>query len=194
MTYLRSCLVAVFSVLIAVLSAASFAQEPPQEPQVLPTRDVDISYADTREGLPPTVGRRRWSASDHLQRVDGRDKTATIFDRNKNEFTLLNPKNKTYLTLEGSPRMPLAPGKGMALHRGSETVIAGLHCVDWSWTADTETRSACLTPDGVLLRLNVDGHTILQARSVHYAKQPAEIFQIPPDYDPALSPAGGSER
>ena len=194
MIYLRGSLVVVFSISTALLSAASFAQQPSQEPQVLPTRDVDISYTDTREGLPPTVERRRWSASEHLQRVDGKDKTATIFDRNKNEFTLLNPANKTYLKLEGSPRMPLAPGKGVALLRGSETVIAGQHCVDWSWTIDNETRAACLTPDGVMLRLIVDGRTILLARSVRYAQQPAEIFQIPPDYQPALSPAGGPER
>lgn len=194
MTYLRGHLVAAFSVSAAVLSAASFAQGQSQEPQVLPMRDVDITYTDTREGLPATVERRRWSASEHLQRVDGADKTATIFDRNKKEFTLINPANKTYLTLEGTPRVPIAPGKGVELHRGSETVIAGLQCVDWSWTVDTETRTACLTPDGVMLRLVVNGRTILQARSVHYARQPAEIFQIPPGYQPALSPAGGPER
>jgi hypothetical protein len=194
MTPLPRYLVAVFAVSTAVLSGTSFAQEQSQEPQVLPTRDVDITYADTRVGLPATVERRRWSASEHLQRVDGPDKTATIFDRNRKEFTLLNPTNKTYLILEGSPRMPIAPGHGVALLRGSEAVIASLQCVDWSWTIDNETRAACLTPDGVMLRLIVDGRTILQARSVHYAQQPAEIFQIPRGYQPALSAAGGLER
>lgn len=179
---------AVFCLSTAVLTAALLAQEQPQEPQVVPTRDVDINYEDTRHGPPATVERRRWSASGHLQRVDGPDKAATIFDRKGNVFTLLNPANKTFLILEGSPRMPMAPGEGVALRRGNEATIANLHCVDWSWTVDTETRTACLTADGVMLRLIVDGHTILQARSVHYAQQSSDIFQIPRGYQPALAP------
>jgi hypothetical protein len=48
-----------------------------------------------------------------------------------------------------------------------------------------------LTPDGVLLRLVVDGRIVAQARSVVYAPQPAELFEIPPGYEPALAPEGG---
>lgn len=190
MTGLRHfiCVAAVFFLSSAVLSTALFAQEQLQEPQVLPIRDVDIIYADTRQGLPAIIERRRWSASQSLQRVDGPDKAATIFDRNKEQFTLLNPMTKTFLILEGLPRMPMAPGKGVALRRGNESTIANLHCVEWSWTVDAETRAACLTSDGVMLRLMVDGLTILQARSVRYAQQPSDIFQIPPDYQPALAP------
>lgn len=45
--------------------------------------------------------------------------------------------------------------------------------------------------DGVLLRLVVDGDTVMQARSVSYAPQPAELFQVPQGYEPALAPGGG---
>jgi hypothetical protein len=47
-----------------------------------------------------------------------------------------------------------------------------------------------LTPDGVLLRLVVDGNTVMQARSVSYARQPAKLFQLPPDYTPGLAQGG----
>jgi hypothetical protein len=50
----------------------------------------------------------------------------------------------------------------------------------------------CLTPDGVLLRLIIDGQTIMQARAVSYGSQRADLFQVPPDYTPALAPEGGS--
>jgi hypothetical protein len=84
------------------------------------------------------------------------------------------------------------PEKGQALKRGGESVVAGLHCTDWSWTEDAETHTVCLTPDGVMLRLVVDGKTVMQALSVKYGRQPAELFRVPPDYTPALAPEGGS--
>jgi hypothetical protein len=55
----------------------------------------------------------------------------------------------------------------------------------------TETHTACLTPDGVMLRLIIDGRTILQARSVKYAQQPPAVFETPKGYQPVLSPEGG---
>jgi len=73
-----------------------------QTPKVMPTRDVDITYKITRPNQPATISRRRWLASEHLQRIDGPDKSATIFDRDKQEFTLLNPANRTYRKFEGS--------------------------------------------------------------------------------------------
>jgi len=51
-----------------------------------------------------------------------------------------------------------------------------------------------LTPDGVMLRLVVDGKTVMQALSVKYGRQPPELFRVPPDYTPALAPEGGSAQ
>jgi hypothetical protein len=70
--------------------------------------------------------------------------------------------------------------------------VAGLHCTNWSWTEDVETRTACMTADGVLLRLVVDGYTVIEARTVSYGPQKVELFRIPPDYAPALAPEGGT--
>lgn len=51
-------------------------------------------------------------------------------------------------------------------------------------------RNICATPDGVLLRLVIDGATIMQARSVACGPRVAELFQVPPNYSPALAPGG----
>ena len=61
---------------------------------------VDITYQITQPGLPVIIERRRWLASRHLRRVDGPDKSATIFDQSSGELTLLNAANHTYVTLE----------------------------------------------------------------------------------------------
>ena len=50
-----------------------------------------------------------------------------------------------------------------------------------------ETHTVCFTPDGLLLRLVVDGETVMQARSVNYARQPAERFQVPPSFTRPLN-------
>ena len=69
--------------------------------------------------------------------------------------------------------------------------VAGLHCVDWSWTEDVETRTVCITADGVLLRFVVDDKIVSEARSVSYGPQPVELFQVPQGYTPLLAPEGG---
>ena len=120
-------------------------------------------------------------------------RSTTIFDRNAREVTLLTPANRTYRKLEGAPRRALEPEPGAILKRGNDAVVAGLPCTDWSWTEDVETHTVCATTDGVTLRLVVDGATFFQARSVKYARQKAELFQVPPNYAPALAPDGGAE-
>ena len=82
------------------------------------------------------------------------------------------------------PRQPQESRPEATLKRGNESVVAGLHCVDWSWTEDVETRTVCITADGVLLRFLVDGQIVSEARSVGYRPQPAELFQVPPGYAP----------
>ena len=179
------------TIVLAVLLVGTPLRAQEQPPHELPTSDVDISYKIIRPHQPTIIQRRRWLASERLVRIDGPDKSATIYDRNAHEITVLNLANHTYLKLEGTPRLPLDPERGKALQRGNESVVAGLHCVDWSWTEDEETHIVCLTSDGVLLRLVVGGYTLMQARSVSYVRQPPELFRVPHGYEPALAPGGG---
>lgn len=181
-----------FAALALLLLAASPARPAQEQPEVLPTRDVDITYRVTRPNQQPVIQRARWLASEHLERVDG-TQSSTIFDRNKNEITVLNPANRTYRKLEGAPRQPMDLKKGGVLTRGDDLTIAGLKCTNWSWTEETEEHTVCLTPDGVLLRLIIDGETIMQAQSVSYRPQPPDIFEIPSKYSPALAPEGGAD-
>lgn len=168
-------------------NAPSWSEE---RPQLLPTRDVDITYEVTWPQQPKSRERVRWSAGEHLERVDGADRSTTIVDHSGSEITLLIPARRTYRKLERAPRGPAEPEPGIVLKRGAESVIAGLRCVDWSWTEETETHTACVTADGVLLRLAVDADTVMQARSVTYGPQRAELFRVPLGYTPALAPEG----
>jgi hypothetical protein len=158
-------------------------------PVLQPTRDVDITYNVT-QAKKVTRERVRWSASYRLERVDRSTRSTTIINRNSRQSTLLIPRTHVYLQLEGVPRGPIEIDEGAALTRTGGSKLLGLQCTDWSWTDNGETRTVCATPDGVLVRLVVGGKTLVQAVSVKYRNQPAELFEIPLNYTPALVPEG----
>ena len=45
----------------------------------------------------------------------------------------------------------------------------------------------------MILRLIVDGQTFIEARSVKYGPQKADLFRVPANYTPALAPEGAGE-
>ena len=164
------------AVLASLLVGPAARAEPPQ---LLPMRDVDITYDVMLPSQPRVRERVRWLAADQLERVDGPHKSTTIFNRRTREIVLLSSANRTFRQLD-MPRQPEEPAPESRLKRGNESVVAGLHCVNWSWTED-----------GVLLRFLIDSKTVSEARSVSYVRQPAEVFQVPPGYAPLLAPEGG---
>jgi len=183
MKNLRALVPAIVVALLPLFGVRSWSLE---KPQFTPSRDVDIVYEVVRDGR-VVRERVRWLASDHLERIDGSGSSATIVDEKANEVTFLNSASATYSQVEGASPWPIAPPENPAAVRSrGESVVAGLRCTDWSWTDDVEARIACLTADGVLMRLTVDGKVSIEARSVSYRPQDAEIFQIPPGYAPAV--------
>ena len=161
-----------------------------ESPQLFPTRDVDITYDVTRAQQPKIRQRVRWLAAERLERIDGPGSATTIYDRKAHVVTLLSAANRTYRLLENAPRGPMEPEPGATIKRTGESVVARLPCVEWSWTEDVETRTVCATADGVVLRVVVDGATVMQARSVSYGPQNPKLFQVPANYAPALAPEG----
>jgi hypothetical protein len=185
MVHIRRALPA--AVLASLLVGKAGAEQPTQ---LLPTSDVDIIYEVTLPSQPRIRERVRYLAAELLERVDGPRKSTTIFDRRTHQMTILTSANRSFLKLD-MPRQPQEPGPEATLKRGKDSIVAGLQCVDWSWTEDAETRTVCITADGVLLRFAVDGKIVSEARSVSYGPQPAELFQVPPGYAPLLAPEGG---
>jgi hypothetical protein len=166
---------ALLPTLIACLRAAE------QLPLFLPSRDVSVTYNVTWSDEPVVQERMSWSAGERLERIDGAVSTI-IFDRKAKEIVLLNPSNHTYSVLDGVPRWAIEPQPGTLVTRGSDFVIAGLPCTDWPWRNEEGTHAACVTRDGVVLHLTVDGQTKLEALSVTYGPQSPELFHIPPSY------------
>jgi len=176
------------AVLSVPLIGANALADP--QPTLIPTRDVDIRYDVTRPQEPKVRERVRWLASEHLERVDGKGRSTSIFDHDGHVVTLLTPAARTFRKVDQALRRPSEPPPGTALVRGADAVIAGLPCTDWSWTEEGEQHILCITADGVTLRLIVDGQTFRQAYSVKYAPQKPDLFQAPWNYTPAIAPEG----
>jgi len=79
-----SCLSRLLPAALALLLAGSLPRAEEQQPQRMPTRDVDITYDVTRRQRPQIYERVRWLASQHLERVDSPGKWTSIFDRDGN--------------------------------------------------------------------------------------------------------------
>ena len=175
------------AVLASLLIGKAGAEEPTR---LLPTRDVEIIYDVTLPSQPRIRERVRYRAAELLERVDGPHNSTTILDRRTHEMTIINSANRTVLKLD-MPQQPQDPGPKVTLKRGNDSVVAGLRCIDWSWTEDVDTRTVCVTADGVLLRFLVNGKIVTEARSVNYSPQSTDLFHVPSDYAPLLAPEGG---
>ena len=92
------------------------------------------------------------------------------------------------------PQQPQYPGPKVTLKRGNKSVVAGSRCIDWSWTEDVDTRTVCVTADGVLLRFLVNGKIVTEARSVNYSPQSTDLFHVPSDYAPLRPPKAAPRR
>ena len=180
---------AVLTVLLA--GSASRAEE---QPKLLPTRDVDVRYDVTRPQQPKVRERVRWLAGEHLERVDASGRSTSIFDRDAHVVTLAHAGDPDVPEIGSGPAPAVGAGAGRrassaAPRRSSRDCLAptGLG------RRTGKQHTVCATADGVILRLIVDGQTLIEARSVKYGPQKADLFRVPANYTPALAPEGAGE-
>ncbi len=195
----RSALVTVIAGLLAATAALAPVQAPAQAapqaqdtPKLVPDQDVEINYRVNRPDEPAFNRRVRWSAASALERADGPGSSVVIVDHKSNYETLLRSDTHSYLKLEVPKGTALYPDPDLQRTAGGQATVAGLSCTDWNWTgpADGRSRSICVTDSGVLLRVAVNGQTVILAKSVHFRKMKPAIFDIPNNYVPSLAPDG----
>ncbi len=170
----------------------------------MPTRDVEIVYTLHRGGQ-TLQEHTRWLAAEQAQRVDppgpsdqavsagGATGAASgagvhfIMDHQQHRAWLVNDNSHTVIDMAPPRQGPLDPASKAVFARRSEATIAGQQCTDWAVTGITTGTGApesvlCLTLDGVLLRVQQGGQTLIEATSVTYAPSDPVLFQIPAQY------------
>jgi hypothetical protein len=154
-------------------------------PQTIPSRDVDIFYTMTRSGQ-TLQEHTRWRAEAQEERVDppGRD-LHFIMDHRQHRAWLVNDARHTVMEM-AAPRD--APADPASFARQSDAIIAGRTCTDWATSGAGPQTVLCLTTDGVLLRVQANGHTLIEATEVNYAPADPALFTIPSTYTHTAPP------
>lgn len=179
-------------VILAGAAVPALAQE---RPSMTPTRDVAITY----HMLSQRPGDLHMSiqASTGLARVQGPNQRGyAIIDRKGKQMTLVMSEKQIYMVMPipaGQQRSPELDTTARFMRHGTDTV-AGLTCTVWDYAGEHATGTACITDDGVMLRVQ-DGATKhgMEAAEVRYAPQPDADFQPPPGFtkqDVPPMPAG----
>jgi hypothetical protein len=173
--------------LLGVLFAGTAAAEP--GPQLIPTRDVDITYRVTREGR--TLSERvRWLAADRLERVDAAGPVYMLVDHKARRLTLVNDDRRAVLEMEVPRGRLLDPESASGYTRAGEGQVAGLACTNWRLPTGGDTvKQICVTGDGVLLQIQDQGQTIVEATVVDYRPVDAGTFRVPAGYAETPPPA-----
>lgn len=162
-------------------------------PQLIPTRDVDVTYRVTQAGR--TVEERvRWLAAEQIQRVDSSGPVYMIVDHKAQRLTLVNTAKRTVLAME-APRSPLDPDSNAGFANTGRASVAGLPCTEWRMPTGAG-KQLCVTDDGVMLRVQDAGTTVAEATTVQYGQADPASFEVPTDFQnvppPAVAPGTGA--
>lgn len=155
------------------------------QPQLRPTRDVDVTYALDTGGGPSLRERLRWDVTAEKLRID--PPTAglyVIIDLKARRMSTVRAADQTVIETAAPPGATgLSDSAAPGATRQGESVVAGLACTNWSVTdAAGEPMTVCLTQDGVLLQARTATRTLLTATSVQYGPVDPEAYQVPAGY------------
>jgi len=177
--------------LLAALPAA--AQE---RPAVRPSRDAAVIYHVQVAG-PDGVAKSRtlhmyWTGRGTRLRMEVEGQPGfELIDFTANRMTMVMADKGAYLEVPFSPGN--APGltipPGVALTRQGTDVVAGAQCAIWRMQGTQGGGTACITTDGLVLRVRGQGHgdaAAMEAVSVVYAPQAPGLFAVPPGLKPLV--------
>lgn len=170
---------------LAFTTAPARAQE---RPLFNPTRDVAVTYQVSGTG-PVRRMTMYFAPSLHMMRVNGMGPGYMIVDHAKKETILVMPPRRMVMVRTGFD--PWAKGwrskTALNFTRAGSAVVAGVGCTLWHVTTQGHQGEACVTADGLPLRMISRGHK-MEAVSVTYGPQPPALFAVPPGYRTMVAP------
>lgn len=159
------------------------------KPPFAPTRDVTVTYHVTTPGRPPSEVRLQSRAGGTPMRVDLlTEGTYLLLDRTAGVMTMVVPEERMALDL------PLTAGQQdfvlndqMRFARRGADTVAGLRCTVWDVTLAGERSTACITEDGVIVRLlgrrQGAGRSTMEASAVVFEGHADDLFVPPAEFE-----------
>jgi hypothetical protein len=176
--------IALLACLISLPAAAA-------QPQIVPTRDVTVTYmVQPRDHKPLEVRVSIAAGGDHLRITAENLPTAFLVDRRAHVATILLPMLKLFTTVSlGDKDDPEEILQGARFERHGADTVAGRSCTDWTAESNHGHASACITDDGVILRGHASNHhgdigTVL-ASTVQYGRLSPTLFDRPAGFSDA---------
>ena len=158
------------------------------KPPFAPTRDVTINYRVTAPGQPATEVRILSRPGGTPMRVDMlTEGTSILFDRKAGVMTMVVPEERMAMDLQLSAgQQDFVLNDRMRFARRGTDTVAGLRCTVWDVTQGAERSTACISAEGVILRLlgreAGGGRNTMEATSVEFEMQPDSAFVPPPEF------------
>ncbi len=162
-----------------------------EHPAVRPSRDVAVTYnvmVAGAQGEPQSrLLRMYWTGQGTRLRLDmPKQNSFALIDFAASRMKLVIAADQIFLELPFDPH--LAPGLNIPADVTMTPVgadaVAGVPCTKWDMKGPHNGGSACITQDGLVLRLRGGeaGQPVLEATSVAYGPQPDSLFAVPPAY------------
>ena len=182
----------------AFAATALLALAAAEHPPVRPAHDVAVTYRIQTigpDGSPASrILQMYWTANGTRLRLDSQDSAGyELIDYGASKMTLVLNARKVALNVAFDPHV--APGLNIpsdaTMTKSGTGMMAGTPCTDWTIAAAQYTAHACITQDGLVLRLSkaANATPALEAISVAYGPQPPSLFSIPPGYNQITAPA-----
>lgn len=170
------------SVALALLVMGATAQAG-QQPLLRPTRDVDVTYRIGDGGQ--LQQRMRWLSSRQVMRIDPPTPGFhVIIDYAAGRMSVVRDEEHLVVDMKAPGGIAGAPATAApSYERRGDDRVAGVPCTDWQATnSEGAAALACITADGILLRVRSGERVLASATSVNYAPQDAAAFAVPADY------------
>ena len=165
-----------------VLAAVVFGVAATNQPPLRPTRDVDVTY---RVGGDANLQQRmRWLASQQIMRIDPPTPGFhVIIDYAAGRMSVIRDAERLVVDMKAPAGIAGGLAASPSYERRGDDTVAGVPCTDWQATnSEGAAALACITADGVLLRVRSGERVLASATSVNYASQDAAAFAVPADY------------
>lgn len=162
----------------ATVLIAAGADQPP----LRPTRDVDVTY---RVGDDARLQQRmRWLAARQIMRIDPPTPGFhVIIDYAAGRMSVVRDEERLVIEMKAPAGIAGGPAAAPSYERRDADTVAGVPCTNWQATnAEGAAALACITTDGILLRVRSGERVLASATSVNYAPQDAANFVVPANY------------
>lgn len=173
---------------LAILAALPAAAQ--DRPILRPTRDLAVVYQVQAAGPNGEAETRTvhmyWTSQGTRLRLetDGQPGFGLV-DYTAGRMTMVMLSQKAYAeaTFDANHAPGLNIPPGAAIDRSGSDTVAGLACTEWTVKGPQGGGTACITNDGLVLRVRgpePGQPAAMQAVSVAYGPQPASLFTLPP--------------